>query len=313
MITNAYQDQNMELRHLRYFVAVAEELHFGRAAIRLRVSQPALSQQVKALEGDLGVELLVRTKRHVVLTDAGRAFLDEARRALAAAETATRVARRAARGDLGRLRVGYVDLAMWEVLPAILRAFCERHPEVDLTLTELHREPQRRALERGDLDVGCFTLREGDGAFTGQLVASDPLVAALPSGHPLARRPRVRLAALQRDPWVIFPRELRTQYTELVYATCAAAGFVPHVAQEASQLHTLSALVSAGVGVSLLPRAVARAARAGVAFRPLAGQEAAPRLALHLVWRTDDLSPAGAQFVSAARTVITAGRETVIA
>lgn len=289
----------MDLRHLRYFVAVAEELHFGRAAARLRVAQPALSQQIKHLEGELRVRLLERTKRRVSLTEPGRAFLIEARRTLATAETAVEVARRAARGEVGRLRVGYVDLAMWGTLPGILRRFTEAYPGVELALTELHREPQRQALLRGDLDVGFLTLREGEAELEGELVSAEPLVVALPEHHPAARRRRVPIASLAREDWVAFPRELKTLYLDLTFATCAAAGFVPHIVQETAQLHSLTSLVSAGVGVALVPSIVAGAARAGVAFRPLAGD--APRLPFHLVWPAGVLPPAAAAFRLAVR------------
>ncbi|MGH7712131.1 MAG: LysR substrate-binding domain-containing protein, partial [Gemmatimonadaceae bacterium] len=243
----------MELRHFRYFVAVAEELHFGRAARRLNIVQPALSQQIRQLEQELGVTLLARTKRRVLLTESGRAFLVEAQRTLANAEQSARAARSAAAGEVGRLRVGYVDLATWSVLPNVLRTYRKRYPDVELVLTELHREPQREALLRGDLDVGFFSLREPRGALTGARVIDDELVAALPRDHKTARRERVRLAQLSGDPWVLYPREMKTSYVELVLSACAAAGFVPRVVQEASQMHTLRALVIAGFGVTLLP------------------------------------------------------------
>jgi DNA-binding transcriptional LysR family regulator len=284
----------MELRHLRYFVAVAEELHFGRAAARLHVAQPALSQQIKHLEEELKVRLLERTKRRVALTEPGRAFLAEARRTLANAQSAVEVARRAARGEVGRLRVGYVDLAMWGALPGLLRRFTEAFPSVELALTELHREPQRQALLRGDLDVGFLTLREGDAELEGRLVSADPLVVALPEHHPLARRRRVPLAELAGEPWVTFPRELKTLYLDLTFATCAAAGFIPRVVQETAQLHSLTSLVSAGIGVTLVPSIVAEAARAGVAFRPLVGE--APTLPFHMVWPAGTLPPTARAF-----------------
>jgi DNA-binding transcriptional LysR family regulator len=195
-----------------------------------------------------------------------------------------------------------VDLATWSALPAILRAYCTAHPEVDLRLTELHTEPQRHALLRGDLDVGFFSLRPREDSFEGLAVAEDRLVAAVPEGHVVARRARVPLAALAKAPWVLFPSELRTQYLELTLAACSAAGFVPSVVQEARQLHTLTALVSAGIGVTLVPGAVAAAARAGVAFRPLA--TAAPRLALHVAWRSGHLPPTAERFVEVARNVL---------
>jgi DNA-binding transcriptional LysR family regulator len=295
----------MELRHLRYFVAVAEELQFSRAALRLHVAQPALSQQIQQLERELGVQLLARTKRRVALTDPGAAFLQEARRTLAASDTAVRLARRAAAGETGRLRVGYVDLATWLSFPAILRAYRERFPEVEVTLTELHREPQREALLRGELDVGFFSLKPNEAGLLGECVAVDPLVAALPHGHPSAGKARVPLRALAEEPWVLFPRELRTNYVELVLGYCGAAGFVPRVVQEASQLHTLVGLVSAGVGVSLLPASVVAAPRAGVSCRPLSGTQ--PRLTLEVIWPEGTRSPAAASFVAVAREVA-AGR-----
>lgn len=296
----------MELRHFRYFVAAAEELHFGRAARRLNVVQPALSQQIRQLEQELGVTLLARTKRRVALTEAGRAFLVEARRTLANVEQSARAARNAAAGEVGRLRIGYVDLATWSVLPRVLRMYRRRYPNVELVLAELHREPQREALLRGDLDVGFFTLREPRGALTGERVIDDKLVAALPRNHRAAGQARIRLTQLAGDPWVLFPREMKLSYVELVLAACAAAGFVPRVVQEASQMHTLRALVSAGFGVTLLPSAVAGVAARDIAFRPLADR--APRLPLHVIWRDGDLSPAGERFVAVARGVVAAPR-----
>jgi DNA-binding transcriptional LysR family regulator len=291
----------MELRHLRYFVAVAEELHFGRAARRLNVVQPALSQQVQQLETELGVMLLARTKRRVALTESGRAFLIEAKRTLADAEAAVRAARRAGGGEVGRLRVGYVDLATWGVMPAILRAYRERFPEVELVLSEMHREPQREALARGDLDVGFFSLRDSDGPFAGVRVIADPLLVVVPSEHRLARRSSVQLQHLANEPWVLFPRELKTLYMELVLSACVSAGFVPRVVQEAGQLRTLAALVAAGLGVTMLPDAITETLPSGAVARRLRG--AAPRLPLDVVWRHGDLSAAAEQFVNVAREV----------
>lgn len=292
----------MELRHFRYFVAVAEELHFGRAARRLNVVQPALSQQVKQLEQLLGVVLLARTKRRVALTEAGRAFLLEARRTLFNAEQSVLAARSAAAGDVGRLRVGYVDLATWSVLPGVLRTYRRRFPRVELVLTELHREPQREALLRGDLDVGFFSLTSPHDGLTGARMVDDRLVVALPRHHRLARYRRIRIDQLRNEPWVLYPRHMKTMYVELVLSACAAARFAPRVVQEASQMHTLRALVSAGFGVTLLPGAVATPSSREIAIRTLAGA-ASPRLPLDVIWREGDLSPAGTQFVAVARSV----------
>ncbi|HUF50761.1 MAG TPA: LysR family substrate-binding domain-containing protein [Longimicrobiales bacterium] len=173
--------------------------------------------------------------------------------------------------------------------------------------SEAHREPQREALARGELDLGLFTLRAGDGDFEGVRLAADALVAVLPSAHLLAPRKRVDLAALEAEPWVLFPVELRTEYVRLVIEACAARGFMPRVVQEASQLHTLVALVSAGLGVTLIPRSVAAVPRHGVVVRPLA--HAAPALPLHVVWRRDALNAAGAGFVAVARALADSGPE----
>jgi DNA-binding transcriptional LysR family regulator len=289
----------MEFRQLRYFVAVAEELHFSRAAGRLHVAQPALSQQVVKLERELGVVLLARSRRRVSLTEAGRVFLVEARRVLAQAQGAVRAAKRAAAGEIGQLRVGYVDLATWLAFPELLRRYRSRYPDVDVTLTELHREPQREALQRGDLDVGFFTWQGRDRGLSGAQIALDALVVAVPEGHPLSAERRIGLGALSEEPWVMFPVELRTRFVELVLESCQAEGYTPRVVQEASQVHTLVGLVSAGIGVTLIPACIAAVPRAGVVYRPLQGES--PALPLHIVWRDGELSPAAACFVELAR------------
>ena len=172
---------------------------------------------------------------------------------------------------------------------------------MDVTLIELHREPQLEALGRGDLDVGFFTLSERDRGLTGLRIGLDPLLVALPAGHPRTADPAIALGDLAEEKWVLFPRELRTAYGELILASCLEAGFVPRIVQEASQLHALAGLVSAGVGITLLPRSMAAAPRKGVIYRPLAG--GGPILPFHLVWRDGDLSPAGARFVEVARSL----------
>ncbi len=291
----------MELRHLRYFVAVAEELHFGRAAQRLHVVQPALSQQIQKLERELGVELLSRTKRRVSLTEPGRAFLEEARRTLASAGDAVVAARRAAVGETGRLRVGYVDWAIYLDLPRMLRLYRERYPGVDVQIAEMSRGEQNKAFVRGELDVGFYAFREGEGEYSFDRIAADPLVAVLPDTHVAAGRARVPLEKLSGEPWVLFPGSLRSRYLELVLEACTAAGFTPRVVQEAGQMNTLAALVGAGFGVTLLPRVVAMRPREGIVVRPLAGR--AKRLPYDAIWRTHDLSPTAAQFLAIAREV----------
>lgn len=288
----------MELRHLRYFVAVAEELHFGRAAARLHVAQSALSQQIKRLEAKLGVELLTRTKRHVALTEPGRLFLVEARRTLAQARQAVAVAQRAAAGEEGRLRIGYVDAALWGVLPGILRAYRTAHPAVELTLVERLPAQQVAGLGAGRLDVGIGPPPQSD-ELESVLIAEEPLVAALPAGHRLASSAAVDLPELASDPWVLLPATVRSPLRETVIAACAAAGVTPQVRQVARQLDVVIALVSAGLGVTLAPRSAERVSREGVVFRSLRGVDARFRLAAG--WRRTDASPAVASFLAVVR------------
>jgi len=291
----------MELRHLRYFVAVAEELHFGRAARRLHIVQPALSQQIQKLERELGVTLLARSRRRVSLTPAGAAFLEEARRTLATARDAVDAARRANEGETGRLRVGYVDFAIYMFFPEILRAFRQRYPTVGLQITEMGRDDQRAALDRGTLDVGFFAYREGEGDLRSERVAADPLVVVLPDTHPLAARQTVPVGMLRHEAWVLFPRDLHSRYLELVLESCAAEGFTPRVEQEAGQMNALAALVGAGFGVTMIPRSVAERPRGHIAVRPVEGSP--PYQPLDLICPEGDLSPTVENFLAVTREV----------
>ena len=294
----------MELRHLRYFVAVAEELHFGRAAARLRVAQPALSQQIKQLEQELGVMLLARTKRRVALTEPGRVFLPEARRTLAQAAGAAELARRAAAGEAGRLRIGYVDSALWGVLPAVLGAYRDAHPMVRLTLLERLPAQQVAGLRAGDLDV-CVgpppppgTL----GVFQTAPVSDDGILLALPAAHRLADRETVELADLAEEPWVLVNARTPSRLREMAVAACAAAGFTPRVAQEARQLDALVALVSAGLGVTFVPSTAERMPRPGVALRPVRGLDL--RFILVAIWRRGEAPATVRSFLEVLRRVV---------
>ena len=268
----------MELRHLRYFVAVAEELHFGRAAVRLNVAQPALSQQIKQLERELGVLLLARTKRRVALTEPGRLFLAEARRTLAQAALAVEVARGAEAGQIGRLRIGYVDAALWSPLPEVIRVFRERFPRVALTMLERPPSEQPADIRRGDVDLAI-----GPPPPTGAQVevtpfTDEPGMVAVPAVHPLAGREAIAIADLADSPWVLVPARVPSRLRDLTVRAAAAAGFTPRVGQEARELDTLIALVSAGLGVTRVPASASRFPRPGVVFRPVAGKALSFRL-----------------------------------
>jgi len=278
---------NVELRHLRYFVAVAEELHFGRAAERLHISQPPLSMQIRALEDALGVQLLLRTQRRVSLTQAGAVFLGEARQILARTESAVLLAQRASRGEVGDLAVGFVSTADYNVLPPLLREFRTRAPAVRLTLHESTTDRQLADLVDGRIDVGFVLPPVEDLRLAYRTIHREPLVAALPARHPLARKSgKVRLAALAEAPFILFPRPLAPSLYDAVVSFCRSAGFSPHVEQEAVQMQTIVSLVSAEIGVALIPASLQHLGRTGVTYKALV--EASPLTEIGLAWRRDD-------------------------
>jgi DNA-binding transcriptional LysR family regulator len=290
----------MELRHLRYAIAVAEELHFARAARRLRIAQPPLSQQIKALEQELGVRLFDRSHRRVTLTDAGAAFITEARRTVASAEHATDVARRAARGELGRLAVGYVASVSYELLPAILRAFRKRAPAVTLALAELSSAEQTRALVNGSLQVG-FVRRPPavEPGLAGTVVRKEPIVVALPRDHALASLRVLRVRDLERVPFVLFPARPRPSWADVTIDLCRRAGFEPQIGQEAIEMAPALSLVAAGMGVALVPGPLRAMRLPGVMFRPLTP---APTTELVLVRRAEPPSEVLSLFLDVVAT-----------
>ncbi|HYD65937.1 LysR family transcriptional regulator [Azospirillum sp.] len=262
----------MDLRHLRHFVAVAEELHFSRAAARLGIGQPPLSQSIQALEAELGAKLFERTRRHVELTEPGHLLLAEAREILARTERAVVLTRRAARGEVGELRIGFTAASPFlPVVPRIIDAYRRSSPDVHLTLTELPSLRQLAALADGRIDVGF--VREprtptGD-AFTFHTVLREPLIAVLRADHRLAALDPVPLAELRDEPFVFYPADYGTSTLEQVSALCAAAGFQPRVAQEAREAFTIIGLIAAGLGVSILPAQLRQVAVEGVVYRSL--------------------------------------------
>jgi DNA-binding transcriptional LysR family regulator len=268
------------------------------------VAQPALSQQILRLERELGVELLARTRRRVALTEAGRLFLAEARRTLRQAEEAVAVARRAAAGEVGRLRIGYVDSALWGMLPAALRTFRERHPGVALSLRERLPVAQVKRLEAGAMDVGIGPPAP-EGGLASELIEEEPYLLALPAGHRQAGRDEVALAELAGEPWIVTPARIQSRARQALMAACAAAGFVPRVRQVARQMDAIVALVGAGLGLALVPASARRAPREGVVLRPLRGS--GPRFTLAASWRRADPPPTVEPFLAVLREVRGAG------
>ncbi|MBX6764320.1 MAG: LysR family transcriptional regulator [Rubrobacteraceae bacterium] len=260
MIAVSYQKRDMELRQLRYFVTIAEELHFRRAAERLHMSQPPLSQQIQKLERELGVELFRRANRRIELTDAGRIFLREARQTLMHAERSVEVVKYAARGEIGWLRIGFVGSVSYELLPYLLQEYRQRYPAVQLKLRQLTTEEQIEALETDEIDVGISRELREEGEFAVQPLLRERLVAALPITHTLAERRELALSELAEDPFIVLPRpEVPRLYDHIIHL-CRAAGFTPRVAQEALQFPAILGLVSAGLGVAVVP-AMAKAFR----------------------------------------------------
>lgn len=294
----------MELRHLRYFVAVAEELHFTRAAERLHIGQPPLSQQIQALEAELGAQLLERSKRWVRLTEAGRLFLDDARRILALAEQAAVTARRAQRGEAGELRIGFTfSTPFTPLFSTLINQYRQQFPLVTLTLHEMATLRQIDTIDQRSMDLGF--VRPPEAAIPDTIGLSvlrqDPLSLVVPIGHPLAASDTVSIKDLEGLPFVMYPKNAGTGIYPQIFRLCRAQGFVPHIAQEAGEASTIIGLVAAGCGVSVLPASFDRIRMDGVCYRPISDDGASTSLLL--AQRKGATSPLVAAFVALANQV----------
>ncbi|KVL66371.1 LysR family transcriptional regulator [Burkholderia ubonensis] len=259
----------MELKQLRYFVAVAEELHFGRAAKRLFISQPALSFDIRKFEDALGVQLFARTSKSVALTNAGEMLLGEARRLLLQAAEAERLTVRSASGYAGRLRVGFVHSMLYRGLPDAVRRFEADHPGVEIVLSEMNTQAQVQAIQRGQIDLGYAHWGHFPPEVDSTPIYAEPFVCCLPAGHPLARRRQVALAALADEPFILFPRDAAPHYHDLIIAQCVNAGFSPLIRHEARLWQTILSMIEFGMGVALVPRVLQQVKSDRLAFRPL--------------------------------------------
>lgn len=260
----------MELRHLRYFRAVAEELHFGRAAERLLIAQPPLSQQIRQLERELGVTLLTRSTRSVELTPAGRVFLDRTVKILAAVDDASEQARRIAEGMEGRLVIGCVGSATYSLLPLLVRALRKTLPAVDLSVRgEMLAPAQLAALHAGEIDIGLLRPPVTDPDITVETIRRDRLLIALPAGHPYAERTALSAFDLRDEDFISHAGRGRSRMSALVTTLCSDAGFAPRIRHEVEETSTLVTLVAAGLGVAVVPEPTAALDIAGVCYRPL--------------------------------------------
>jgi DNA-binding transcriptional LysR family regulator len=280
----------LPLQQLHAFVVLAEELHFNRAAVRLGIAQPPLSQQIRRLEGKVGHALFNRESGRITLTPAGRELLPTARRALTDLADGLAAARAIGSGRAGRLRIGFAASLALTVLPGLLRTFRQQFPDAQLDIREMTTEPQIAALHRKTIDVGL--PREPPIHETGlgfRTVLSEPFVAVLPTTHPLAVQRTVRLAQLADSPFVLIPRDVGLRLYDQITGLCTAAGFTPQIAQHAVEWQTVCALVQTGLGVSLAPASIRHIRLKGVAF--LGIEPSAARTRVAVAWRTDDNNP----------------------
>ena len=288
----------MDRAGLECFVALAEELHFGRAAERCHISQPAMSQQIRRLEQELNVRLAHRTKRVVSLTRAGDVYVVEARKLLRQMEDAAALALRTDRGEVGQLRLGVTAPALFVIYPEIAAIFRQRLPNVGLVVREMTTAEQEHALRRGDLDVGLVHPPLDDSGLAAEEIGRAPFHIALPATHPLTRNESVELSDLAREQVVIFPREIAPQLYDTILLLCREAGFSIRIAMEAHPAQSIIALVAAGVGIGFIASETQRIGRAGVTYRPIRGP--GPQLSIGVAYHADEAAPSVRTFLAVA-------------
>ncbi|MGF1569344.1 MAG: LysR family transcriptional regulator [Nodosilinea sp.] len=290
----------MELRQLRYFVRVAEELHFGRAAESLHLSQPALSKQIQALEDSLAIKLLERTKHWVKLTTAGQKFLETARHILHEVEEGIQVTRQVADGEMGRLRISFTEATLFSLAPEIVRAYQERYSQVELILSSNGTEAQVEALRTHQIDVGFLYLPIREPSLTIYPLSEEIYVAALPKSHRLARQEQIAIQSLANEPIIFYPRSLAPILYANFIKCCEQAGFIPKVVQEAELAQTRLGLAAADVGITFVLSDMQSLTAKGVVYRPLTGDFL--RLKLALAWRQNESSPVVHEFLKVLKT-----------
>jgi DNA-binding transcriptional LysR family regulator len=262
----------VEFRHLQYFKTVAEELHFGRAAEILKMSQPPLSKQIQQLESELGVQLFERSKRQVRLTDAGQVFLERVYQIFREVNEAVDQAKRTGNGQIGTITIGFIEVASYEVLPRILREYQTIYPEVEIKLRELTTIEQMVAIQKGEIDVGFARLPVEDSLIYKRTVWHEPFIVALPEHHSLSVNEKIHLSDLKKESFIFFPSHMLPSYYDEVINMCLKSGFTPKIVQEASHMQTTINLIASGIGLSIVPGSAALLQRKGVVYRELAGE-----------------------------------------
>jgi DNA-binding transcriptional LysR family regulator len=290
----------MELRHIRYFLAVAEEQNFTRAAARVGIGQPPLSQQIKDLETEVGAPLFHRIPQGAELTEAGRAFLENVRVIPVQAERATRAAQRAARGEIGSLRVGFVGSAPFNrVMPATIRSFRRAYPDVEMSFEESNAMRLIAGLKDGELDAAFFRFNESPSDdLQVRLLSEERMVVALPATHPAAKSVEIDLVRLRNDALILIPRDVGPSLFDTVMLACRQAGFEPILGQSAPQLSSVVSLVAAELGFSMVPESMRQLQLTGVTYREVTGD--APLTRLALAYRRGETSKIVRNFVDLA-------------
>ena len=292
----------MELRHLRYFAALGRELNFSRAAEQLHIAQPPLSRQIRQLEDELGAELVDRGARPLRLTPAGLFFHAQALQVLERLDAVRQATQRIARGRRTWFSIGFVPSTLYGALPEVIRQFREARPDVEVGLSELTTVEQLEALHAGRIDVGFGRLRIDDARIAGEVVREEAVVAALPSGHRLARRKRASLADLAGEPLLLYPSTPRPSYADQVLDMFRSRGLAPQVALEANEMQTAIGLVVAGIGYALVPQSVQGLHREGLVYLPLAERGVTSPVIMNC--RAGDASALVAQFRALVAAVV---------
>ncbi len=289
----------MEFRHLRYFLVLADELHFGRAAARLSMTQPPLSLNIQQLEEAVGARLFERDAKGVRLTAAGEAFRGPAQALLSQADAARTLAREIGAGAVGHLRVGFVGSMLFRGLPQAIKAFRLSHPRIELTLSELNSQEQIDALMHEELDLAFVHTRRVPTELQAELVHSERFMCCLPAGYALAGKRKISLSLLREEPFILFSRQASPDYYARIIEACASVGFKPQVRHEVRHWLSVVSLVGQGMGVAVVPAPLERAGLAGAVFRPIA--EAMAPSELHAIWKPQPELPARSAFLQLVR------------